>query len=102
MRTQPTPRERIASRAAAASRLLLHLVTVIHHLPSCSRHTNQRAYLARQHPRATPRPNNDHAALKDDSALLRHEVAYCLGQRQDPKAVEILKRTLADGDEHPM
>jgi deoxyhypusine monooxygenase len=43
-----------------------------------------------------------HAGLKDASALLRHEVAYCLGQRQDPAAVAALAALLADASEHPM
>lgn len=41
-------------------------------------------------------------ALSDPSALLRHDVAFCLGQRQDPAAVEALQAILADGAEHPM
>lgn len=40
--------------------------------------------------------------LKDASALYRHEVAYCLGQRQDPAALEALKAILHDTSEHPM
>jgi hypothetical protein len=40
--------------------------------------------------------------LKDTSALYRHEVAYCLGQRQDPAAIEALKRILGDTSEHGM
>lgn len=40
--------------------------------------------------------------LGDSSALLRHEVAYCLGQRQDPASVQLLKDTLANDQEHPM
>eukprot|EP00884_Botryococcus_braunii_P002812 jgi/Botrbrau1/12531/Bobra.0169s0073.1 len=40
--------------------------------------------------------------LSDTSALLRHEVAYCLGQRQDPGAIPALTRILADSNEHPM
>lgn len=42
------------------------------------------------------------AALKDSSALFRHDVAFCLGQRQDQANVEVLARTLADAGEHPM
>lgn len=42
------------------------------------------------------------AGLKDASALFRHEVAYCLGQRQDPAAIETLKTVLADSHEHSM
>ena len=40
--------------------------------------------------------------MKDESALFRHEVAYCLGQRQDPAAIDTLKAILADEAEHPM
>ena len=43
-----------------------------------------------------------YAGLKDDSALFRHEVAYCLGQRQDPEAIAILAKILAESNEHPM
>ena len=42
------------------------------------------------------------AGLQDASALFRHEVAYCLGQRQDPAAVQTLVRILKDEGEHPM
>ena len=42
------------------------------------------------------------SGLKDKSALFRHEVAYCLGQRQDPAAVCTLKAILKDTAEHPM
>jgi len=35
-------------------------------------------------------------AFGDDSALLKHEVAYCLGQLQDPYAVPILVKVLQD------
>lgn len=42
------------------------------------------------------------AGLRDPSALFRHEVAYCLGQRQDPAAIATLKQILADEGEHPM
>ncbi|KAK9908081.1 hypothetical protein WJX75_002559 [Coccomyxa subellipsoidea] len=41
-------------------------------------------------------------ALQDDSALFRHEVAYCLGQRQDPAAIATLRSILVDDQEHPM
>jgi deoxyhypusine monooxygenase len=40
--------------------------------------------------------------LEDDSALYRHEVAYCLGQRQDPAAIRALSDILRDTAEHPM
>lgn len=36
------------------------------------------------------------------SALLKHEVAYVLGQLQDKRASEALSRTLKDLKEHPM
>lgn len=42
------------------------------------------------------------AALKDESALFRHDVAFCLGQRQDPAAVQVLTSVLHDAKEHPM
>ena len=42
------------------------------------------------------------AALCDESALLRHEAAYCLGQQNQPEAVPILQRLLADASEDPM
>ncbi|KDD73717.1 hypothetical protein H632_c1897p0 [Helicosporidium sp. ATCC 50920] len=40
--------------------------------------------------------------LKDPSHLFRHEVAYTLGQRQDPAAVEALTGLLGNPEEHPM
>jgi len=42
------------------------------------------------------------AGLEDASALFRHEVAYCLGQRQDAAAVGALTALLCDAREHPM
>jgi len=38
----------------------------------------------------------------DDSDLLKHELAYCLGQMQDMTAVEILIKILRDSTEDPM
>ena len=38
----------------------------------------------------------------DDSALLKHECAYCLGQMQDEAAIPILERVLSNIVEHPM
>jgi len=35
-------------------------------------------------------------AFADESALLKHEVAYCLGQLQSPLALEVLTGVLAD------
>jgi deoxyhypusine monooxygenase len=41
-------------------------------------------------------------ALRDPSALFRHDVAFCMGQRQDPAAIGALQALLRDGSEHPM
>lgn len=41
-------------------------------------------------------------AFADDSDLLKHELAYCLGQMQDPAAIPILKKVLEDVNEVPM
>ncbi len=41
-------------------------------------------------------------AFHDPSALLRHEIAYVMGQMQDPHAIDVLSRVLADADEHVM
>jgi hypothetical protein len=49
-----------------------------------------------------PPPPRPSAALKDPSALFRHDVAFCMGQRQDPAAVEVLQGILKDAGEHPM
>ncbi|XP_036343587.1 deoxyhypusine hydroxylase-like [Rhagoletis pomonella] len=38
----------------------------------------------------------------DDSALLKHELAYCLGQMQDRKAINVLTKVLADTTQEPM
>lgn len=43
-----------------------------------------------------------YVGLEDQSALYRHEVAYCLGQRQDPAAIRALTDILQDRTEHPM
>lgn len=43
------------------------------------------------------------AALREgSSALLKHEVAYVLGQMQSPDSVRALRESLADASEHPM
>ncbi len=42
------------------------------------------------------------AALNNPSALFRHDVCFCLGQRQEPGALDILAATLKDRNEHPM
>ncbi|KAG1674938.1 hypothetical protein FOA52_014731 [Chlamydomonas sp. UWO 241] len=41
-------------------------------------------------------------ALKDPSALFRHDVCFCLGQRQDAAAVAVLSAKLRDTTEHSM
>mmetsp|Transcript_62661 Transcript_62661/g.167955 ORF Transcript_62661/g.167955 Transcript_62661/m.167955 type:complete len:281 (+) Transcript_62661:59-901(+) len=41
------------------------------------------------------------SCLKDESALLRHEIAYALGQKEDISALPILIQTLRD-DKDPM
>ena len=41
-------------------------------------------------------------AFSDESALLKHEVAYCLGQLQDPLAIPILRDVLADNKREPI
>uniref|UniRef100_A0A182Y467 Deoxyhypusine hydroxylase n=1 Tax=Anopheles stephensi TaxID=30069 RepID=A0A182Y467_ANOST len=38
----------------------------------------------------------------DESALLKHELAYCLGQMQDVRAIPVLTRVLADVQQEPM
>lgn len=42
------------------------------------------------------------AAFTSQSALLKHEVAYCLGQTRNADAVPFLQRALADPTEDPM
>lgn len=41
-------------------------------------------------------------AFSDDSALLKHELAYCLGQMQDRRAIPTLTAVLKDKREEPM
>lgn len=41
-------------------------------------------------------------AFGDDSALLKHELAYCLGQMQDPRAIPVLVDVLRDTCQEPM
>lgn len=38
----------------------------------------------------------------DDSALLKHELAYCLGQMQDPSAIPYLVKVIEDESQEPM
>lgn len=42
------------------------------------------------------------ACFKDPSALLKHELAYCLGQMRDPAAISILINVLEDLSQEPM
>lgn len=42
------------------------------------------------------------AGLGDPSALLRHEIAYCLGQRQEPASTRLLTTILANTAEDSM
>nr|XP_056701030.1 deoxyhypusine hydroxylase [Euleptes europaea] len=41
-------------------------------------------------------------AFGDDSALLKHELAYCLGQMQDERAIPVLLRVLQDTSQEAM
>ncbi|NWS44527.1 DOHH hydroxylase, partial [Probosciger aterrimus] len=41
-------------------------------------------------------------AFGDGSALLKHELAYCLGQMQDEAAIPVLVRVLQDTSQEPM
>eukprot|EP00736_Rhodelphis_marinus_P002323 Rmarinus@m.8986 len=42
------------------------------------------------------------SGFRDNSALLKHEIAYVMGQIQNPYAIPILKARLADTSEDPM
>lgn len=42
------------------------------------------------------------SCFKDPSVLLKHELAYCLGQMRDKKAVQILISVLKDTTQEPM
>lgn len=41
-------------------------------------------------------------AFTDESALLKHELAYCLGQMQDPRAIPALTAVLKDTQQEAM
>ncbi|XP_063146809.1 deoxyhypusine hydroxylase [Candoia aspera] len=41
-------------------------------------------------------------AFEDDSALLKHELAYCLGQMQDERAIPVLIDVLQNTSQEPM
>lgn len=40
--------------------------------------------------------------FEDESALLKHELAYCLGQMQDERAIPTLEAVLKDTTQDPM
>ncbi|XP_055463793.1 deoxyhypusine hydroxylase [Psammomys obesus] len=40
--------------------------------------------------------------FEDSSALLKHELAYCLGQMRDPSAIPVLVGVLGDTSQEPM
>lgn len=40
--------------------------------------------------------------FQDPSALLKHELAYCLGQMQDSRAIPVLMEVLKDVKQEPM
>lgn len=40
--------------------------------------------------------------FQDESALLKHELAYCLGQMKDTSALLVLSKVLEDPSEDPM
>jgi deoxyhypusine monooxygenase len=40
--------------------------------------------------------------FSDPSALLKHELAYCLGQMQDCRAIPVLKSILNDRNQEPI
>ena len=41
-------------------------------------------------------------SFQDDSALLKHELAYCLGQMQDEYAIPVLAKVLKDTKQEVM
>ena len=41
-------------------------------------------------------------SFKDSSSLLKHELAYCLGQMQDKYAIPILTEVLQDASQEPI
>jgi hypothetical protein len=86
------PRSRAAPRAKICSRRMRAAASAFRHFvcflltPRCPLFTRY----------------THHTALKDPSSLFRHDVAFCMGQRQDPAAVEVLQAILRDGGEHAM
>lgn len=45
---------------------------------------------------------DQNVGFMDESALLKHELAYCLGQMKNTKALPVLEHVLADEREDPM
>ena len=45
---------------------------------------------------------NTYTGFQDPSALLKHELAYCLGQMKNTTALPILETVLANGQEDSM
>jgi deoxyhypusine monooxygenase len=44
----------------------------------------------------------EYAGFQDESALLKNELAYCLGQMKDPSALPVLGTILENTSEDPM
>jgi deoxyhypusine monooxygenase len=44
----------------------------------------------------------EYPGFQDESALLKHELAYCLGQMKDTSALPILGTVLENKSEDPM
>lgn len=40
--------------------------------------------------------------FSDESVLLKHELAYCLGQMQDERAIPVLRSLLEDTEQDPI
>jgi deoxyhypusine monooxygenase len=94
-----------ATRALIAGACCCVCVCVAPVRRSCCVSTPRRTPPAQAHARrATPThpPTHPPTALGDSSDLFRHDVAFCLGQRQDPAAVDTLKALVADAGTHPM
>lgn len=53
-------------------------------------------------PRTVPAIEAIAAGLTSQSALLKHELAYCLGQSRNPAAVPFLRAALENGNEDAM
>lgn len=46
--------------------------------------------------------NQEFEGFADESALLKHELAYCLGQMKKTSALPVLESVLKNEDENPM